>query len=217
MTNESLAHERGVSIVPSLGQVVTTWLPVAGALGSCWLSFSSDMAVPIERPWLLGLGALAATLPFRLPAVETLQRVVVFYLMSIPLSELSTRYLAVSIFPARPVSVCNSALVLCLWGIGYGVDRLAAQEADPARKRPVLVLPYVLAMMVIVAHMLGLWGLLARFYGYGFERDLNILGQVSLYFLLLLFSWRVLGLARARQVLAVGLGLGYLLSATAGG
>jgi hypothetical protein len=214
MMEATVAHRRRIPDIASLGQLAAIGLPVLGALVACWLSFSSNMPVPIERPWLLGLGALAAMLPFTSPRAEVLQGISVFYLMSIPVSELSTRYFTISI-AARPVGICYSVLILCLCGIGYAAGRLIPQQTDVNQKWPMLVPAYALALAVIAVHMLGLSALLTQVYGYGFERDLNTLGQVSLYLLLLLLCRRSLGCAWARRILVLGLGLGYLALAFA--
>jgi hypothetical protein len=214
MMDATVAHSRRIRDMASLGRLAATGLPVLGVVAACWLSFSSNMPVPIERPWLLALGALAAMLPFTSPRAQVLQGILVFYLMSIPMSELSTRYFTVTI-AARPVGICYSFLVLCLCGIGYVAGRLVSQPADLNRKWPTLVPVYALALAVIAAHMLGLSALLTHVYGYGFERDPSTLGQVSLYLLLLLLGWQSLCRARTRRILALGLALSYLALALA--
>ena len=207
--NATIAHSRNTPDMASLGRLAATALPVLGILAACWLSFSSDMPVTIERPWLLALGALAAMLPLTSPQAELLQSMLVFYLMSIPVSELCTRYFTTSV-AARPIGICYSVVVLCLCGLGYVAGRLVPWPEDLNRQWPTLVPAYALALVVVAAHMLGLSALLIRIYGYGFERDVNTLGQISLYLLLLLFCWGSLGRAWTRRIMAMGLGLAYL-------
>ncbi len=56
---------------------------------------------------------------------------------------------------------------------------------------------------IVIAHMAVLGLLLYRFYGYGYEQDLRVLGSLALYYLVFLGAWRPLRRPWVRR--AIGL------------
>jgi Ca2+/Na+ antiporter len=69
---------------------------------------------------------------------------------------------------------------------------------------------WYIAFAMIAGHMMVLALLLKGFYGYGYERDVPVLGNLSLYLLLFLLIWRRLDSTAFRRLAGVALLIFYI-------
>ena len=184
-------------------------LPVIAVILACCISFFSQMPIPIEKPAILVLGSLFILVPLRSEATTTLQKIMGFYLISVPVNELSSQYFSVS-FLSVGFSISYSTIVLLLCTTGYFLGRVNSTNALRDVGRANIIHGWVLALAVIVVHMVLLSLILNKFYGYGYERDLSVLGNLALYFLLFIVMWEKLDLLRFRQGVGLILAIFYL-------
>ena len=182
-------------------------LPVMAVILACCISFFSKMPIPIKKPAILMLGALIILVPFGPEVTTTLQRIVGFYLVSVPINELSPQYFSI---PATDARVSYSAIILLLCTIGFCLGRIDSGNAPQEAARANIIHGWVLALAIIVAHMMVLSLLLNKFYGYGYERNLSVLGNLALYLLLFVFLWKRLGELRFRQCVGLIMAIFYL-------
>jgi len=171
-------------------------LPLLAVVVACCITFSCTLPVSIGRPGILVFGALFVVAPFRSEFVNTLQKVAAFYLVAVPVNELACRYFHVSVL-AVDVNVSYGAMVLALCAAGCLLGRAGGVRG--AEVRADIWLAWTVSLVVIIAHMLLLAAILGRFYGYGYERDLNVAGSLCLYVLLFLTLWKKLDAPRFRQ------------------
>lgn len=190
-------------------------LPLIAIILSCALSFFLKTTIPVERPGVLLLGAFLILLPFKSEALNMLQKVATFYLVSIPVNELSSQYYTLA-FPSVDVDVSYSSAILLFCTIGYLAARRTSKRSSLAAEIPMVPCAWILALVVIVAHMILLSVALDIFYGYGYEYNLRVLGNLSLYFLLFIVLWRPLGLLYFRRRVALFLVLFYVAVAVVG-
>jgi hypothetical protein len=175
---------------------------------ACGLNFLLKTPIPVKRPGVLLLGALFILLPFRAEPPNILQKIVAFYLISIPVNELASQYYTLA-FPSIDVDVSYSSVILLLCTIGYVVAGRKSSRL-PNAEIPSPLNSWILALVVIIVHMVLLGLALEMFYGYGYEHDLNVLGNLALYFLLFIVLWRPLGLLYFRRRASLILALFYL-------
>ncbi len=177
-------------------------LPITAVVTACWLC-SSEMPISITNPAVLVLASLFVLAPFKsLTSTKVLQKIIAFYLVSVVVSELSSQYFKIPFLPFDMSTSC-STIVLSLLAAGYFFGRANLHQRAESIAGTGILHGWVLALVVIVVHMVLLGLMLRRFYGYGYERDLAVLGNLCLYFLLFVFLWNRLGACRFRQ--AVGL------------
>jgi len=184
-------------------------LPLIAVILACCVSFFSQMPIPIEKPVILMLGSLFILAPFRSEAPATLQRIIGFYLSSVAVNQLSSRYFSFS-FLSADISVSFSTVVLSLCAIGYFLGRLNSSNTPRVLGMANIFYGWVLALAIIVIHIVLLSLILNKFYGYGYERNLSVLGNLCLYFLLFIFLWERLNSFLFRQGIGLILMVFYL-------
>jgi hypothetical protein len=164
------------------------------------------MRIPVENAVILLAASLFMLAPLGSERLKMLQKITGFYLVSVCLNELASRHFRAFFLPAG-MSVSYTAVVLLLCAIGCLVDRIYS----PGRLRDLesrnILYGWLLVLAIAVVHILVLAPLLNKFYGYGYERDLSVLGNVCLYFLLFIFLWAKLGEIRFRQITGLVLAL----------
>ena len=174
-------------------------------IAACWVCFFSKMPIVIENPAILVFASLFTLLPFKKrPSIRQLQKMVVFYLICVPINELSLQYFQ---FSRIGVSASYSIVVLSLCAIGYLFETAKLNNVTPEVEKTNILYGWGLAFAVIVVNMAPVALMLNKFYGYGYDRDLSVLGNMSLYFLLFIFLWGRLENIRFRQTLSLILAL----------
>jgi hypothetical protein len=183
---------------------------LAGIIAACLLCIFSEPPIPVERPAVLLLAALLILAPFKSNAPVLLQKIAAFYLFAVVVNESAWQYFRIPLASDR-VSVSYTTIVVLLCAAGYLLEKLNSGKVSGERQSEILW-GWALALGIIIVHIAVLAVLLNRFYGYGYERDLNVLGALCLYVLLFLFVWGKLANPRFRQ--AVGLILALFYCAT---
>lgn len=184
-------------------------LSVLAVIVACYISFFSEMPIAIEKPAILVLASFLILVPFKSETPNTVQKIMVFYLVSVPVNELSARYFQIS-FLAANISVSYTTVVLLLCTIGYLAGRANSANTPRGVGRANILYGWVLALAVIIVHMVLLSLILSKFYGYGYERNLSVLGNLCLYFLLFIVLWEKLDRLRFRQGVGLILAFFYL-------
>jgi hypothetical protein len=167
------------------------------------------MPVPITNPTVLILALLFVLIPSKsVASISTLQKIIVVYLVGVVVNELSSQYFEVPFYHLN-VSISCSTIVLSLLAAGYFVGKTNLRQTTESVKRTGIMQGWVLAMVIIAVHMVLLGLMLRRFYGYGYERNLAVLGKLCLYLLLFVLLWKRLDVCRFRQTVGLILTLFY--------
>jgi hypothetical protein len=193
----------------ALTNVLGYSFPLAGVVVACAICFLSGTPVPIERPLILLLASLFILVPSKSQVTNTLRKITAFYLLAVPINELASQNFHVPLVSG--VTVSYSAVVLLLCAAGFLLGRINSQKDRLGRGRKELLPGWVLAMGVMVVHMALLAVLLSRFYGYGYEHNLSVSGNLCLYLLLFIFIWEKLANLRFSQALGLILAAFYCL------
>jgi len=201
MTHEMTVHRPGRIGANAPANIVRFALPVVAVAAACGIAAAGDLPLPIQRPWVLVVASILIAIPSRRPHVRLLQQIVALYLICVCINEAHLRYLWFSV-GVLSVSLAYSAIPLLVFAAGYVANRRAARAADGAL-RSGLMSGWLVAAGVVLAHMAVLAVLLHRFYGYGYEHDLAVLGNLALYVLVFLTAWPQLSDTRRRLAIAL--------------
>jgi len=180
---------------------------LAGIITACLLCLFSKASVPVERPALFVLTAFLILAPFKSHAAVLLQRIAAFYLFAVAVNQSASQYFHIPMLSSR-VGISYTAVVVLLCAAGYLLGKLNFGRRSNEAGRSDILWGWALAIGIIIVHIAVLAALLHRFYGFGYERDLSVLGALCLYVLLFIFMWDKLGILRFRQ--ATGLVLAVL-------
>lgn len=179
-------------------------LPVLSAAIACALTFLPRWSFTIEKPLFLLASSLIVIIPFRTENIITLQKIITFYLFSIIVNQIAAQYFSLSIFSFN-INVSYSAIILFLCAIGFILGKVSstASAISQADKSPSIISGWILALAIIIIHMIFLGLILKIAYGFGYEHDISVLGNLCLYFLLFLTLWQKLNELRFRQLLGL--------------
>ena len=209
MTEQIATESVNRQTTDALTNVLGYSFSLAGVIVACGICFFSGTPIAIERPLILLLASLFILVPFKSHVTNTLQKITAFYLLAVPINELASQN-----FPApllSGVTVSYSAIVLLLCAAGFLLGRMNSQKNRFGRDKKELLPGWALAMGIIVVHMALLAVLLGKFYGYGYEHNLSVLGNLCLCLLLFILIWEKLANLRFSQTLGLMLAAFYCL------
>lgn len=167
--------------------------------------------VEIERPIVLLCGAVFILVNFRRStSVSQLQKVVLLYLVSISFNLANLQFVKMD-FGDIKLSFSSTLLPLAFLGVGYLINRISNAKRDNSKNSVFFPRSILASFVLILIHMLVLFLLLKRFYGYGYEHDVAVLGSLALYVLVSVFCWTIFDNIRFRQILALIFVVFYLL------
>ena len=214
MTHETVVARCESTRADSPVAVVAACLPVLAIAAACATMFMKGLPIAIERPSVLIAASILILLPSRRERVQILQSVTALYLVCVLINEVHLRYLAIPGLSSG-IRISCSVVPLALFAAGCLVDRWTTHAGDGRFLPSSLCGAWLLAGGIVIAHMAVLGLLLHRFYGYGYEQDLWVLGTLALYYLVFLGAWRPLGRPWVRR--AAGLVLLIFYAAVAAG
>jgi len=178
-------------------RVCRTALPLLGISLACAMCLLTRKEIAITHPSLLVFASLILILPIRFPPGSTVRTIMALFLSFVPIDQIAGTPHTVSIFGTNLlVSLSLPVLILCAAGRCFGTS-----QTDNTRDTP---LPYIATVLIglILTHLGVLYVLLTRFYNYGHERDIPIIGHSILFMLLFLCLRDVLASTPFRRILA---------------
>jgi len=177
-------------------------LPILAVFLACYMSFRSEIPIPIKKPVVLIIASFFILIPLKSKPLRILQKIVAFYLVCVPVNELALQHFQANFF-LFDINISYSAIVLSLCVLGYLLGK--ANSTNVLRDTEVIniVQGWILALVIVIVHMVLLSLILKRFYGYGYERNLNVLGNLCLYFLLFTVLREKLSSTYFRQVIVL--------------
>lgn len=158
-------------------------------------------------------GALFAVVPVCNSTIDVLQKVVTVYVVCFFVKQANLEYIATTLAD-KTVNVSWGVPIIFLCFIGNLGHRLSSGTHIGQRDSfGNVVVVWLLAISVVVAHMLLLWSMFLHHYGYGYERDWHVMGQIGLIFLVSVLLWRVLPERWFRIYVGIALIACFLVSA----
>ncbi len=175
------------------------------------LAFFSKMPIPITLPVIPLLAAIFVMLPFKSPTPRMLQKLTAFYLVAALLNQSASQNFQIQL-GGIDLNVFFSAPILTLCSAGFLLGTMTSTPPPRNSHASSLNRAWLSALLLILAHMMLLGILLKKFYGYGYEQNLNVLGNASLYFLLFIVLFRPLDNLRFRQITGLVLAISSLVT-----
>jgi putative peptidoglycan lipid II flippase len=183
-------------------RVAAYWLAVGGVVAACVVCLRSENAISIQTPWILVAAAAFVLVPLaRKTAVDIVQKLVAFYLVAVLVNETAPHYFRVSL-PDGSANVSYSVAVMIPLALGAVLSRERLLSFAERTDKMVL-LCWGAVGAIIVGHMVVCRAMLEKFYGYGYEHDWGVLGNLCLYFLLFLLLWKRFDSRAFRRVVGV--------------
>jgi len=181
-------------------------IAVGVAILACVMCWCLERSISIEMPGILALGAVFLLIPLRSDGLASLQRIVCFYLLCIPINQLALQnmYIAGELHMSYSVPIA----MLVVFGLFFSTPKLDVQQS--------VKMSWIIAVAIIAVHLLVLLWMLKEFYGYGYGHDLEVLGHISLYLIVFFMLWPQLGYLRCRQALGLVLVVFYIGMTIAG-
>lgn len=206
---QAVAHSEKRLGLRWVAGTLSFFFPVLAMVAACCISLLGERTVPIEKPPILVFAAVLMLIPFRSESAGTLLRIVGLYMVGVVVNESSAvSFQIVYLLPG--VSISWSTIILLLCAIGYLCGRMGSIEAEPKVDRTGLSHGWVVVLAVMILHMILLSAMLGRFYGYGYDRNLTVLGNLCLYFLLFITLCEKLGQVAFRQIMGFVFAVFYL-------
>jgi hypothetical protein len=188
----------------SLRDMAGLCLATGSIIAASAFCLHSQPAASIQTPEILAIFSVLVLLPVRQRTqVDTVRKITLFYLLAVLLNMMTSQYFAVSL-PGGTANVSYTVIVMIPLAVAAVLSKQKLPSFPKLTDREILSCWYA-AFAVIVGHMIVLALLLRKFYGYGYERNLETLGNISLYFLLFMLVWRRLDSAAFRCVVGVTL------------
>jgi hypothetical protein len=131
-----------------------------------------------------------------------IQKIVCLQLLFVIINQISNQYWQ-SPFIFQQIRISYSAIVLSFLAIAFVIEKMNSQVRLIDLKDKELFTSFLTAAGLIGLHILVLFYMLKKFYGYGYEHDLIVLGNLFLYLFLFLFIWQKLKQFRFRQLTAI--------------
>jgi len=213
MNEQIEAHRQKRALKVTLVTAVGFCLSLSAVIAACLLCLVTKFRIPIERPILLVVASVFVLLPCRRQAANTLQKVTVFYLVGVPVNELAQQSFQIPFLPGNiSVSYCTVVLLLCAAGYLLGAKGLTNKPQAAGGTN--ILTGWLLAFVIIIIHIFFLSLILHKFYGYGYERNMSVIGNLCLYFLLFIFLWKMFDRQRFRQIIGLILAVFYFVTLT---
>ena len=185
-------------------------LCAGAAIGLTAVVYLTETTARIHYPVILFCAGLFIGLLTKWDSVVLLQKAACFYLIGTFVNLAGFEPMVMNLFNEE-VTTSYSVIVVFLWAFAFLFGRfdIVTFTRSNLKKFCIVILPPV---GIITGHILVLYPLLARFYGYGFEHNLGTLKNISLFVLLFILSWGMLDNLVMRRVIMVIVIITLLLS-----
>ena len=173
---------------------LATALPhVFAALGTAWaavLYATGENTIPVRFPAFLAMASMLLWPRFAGWTPQVLQTVVGVYLCVLPLGGIMTQSLTATL-AGHTWYISWGVLVAAVTAAGHGVQwafqRGGKRGGTPG---PLAIGNWVAVLAILGVHMVFVAALLEHYYGYGYEQDVQVCGQLCL---LALACWALAG------------------------
>lgn len=139
----------------------------------------------IDQPAILLIGAGFVLINSTNHQIRTIQKFILLYIALMFFNQLANSHILVNSF------AINSALIALIpLALSYCLMQVSPHAGLTSNKD--VLRSWLTGFAVIIVHMLVLWLLFNRFYGFGYENNFAVLANLCLYFLGFVFLWNQL-------------------------
>ena len=178
-------------------------LPCLGVASACTLSLINGRSIPIVAPAILLLASMTLWLRPANGRFAMIQGVMSIYLCSVPVNEIM-RYHSSMRFFTHDLRISYALIVLAPFVLGHIIGLLFVNRGQGKdRKKSNNKLVWIAAITIIGIHMILQTGILHMCYGYGYERNIAVLGWISLFYLIYKTLSRILEATSWRRMICI--------------
>jgi len=175
------------------------------------LNFSRS-SVEIKRPAILLAGSILALFNFeKSHRISVITKIILLYIIEMFFSQMSGR-----VFHIRSFSIHLSLIAMVPLAASFVFSKFRKSKLSSLETNDLLK-SWAAVFAVIVLHMLLLFLLLKKIYGYGYDHNFGVFANMCLYFLVFVFSWQQLENICLRRITAIILTAFFVISMVMGG
>jgi hypothetical protein len=167
-----------------------------------------DPAIEIKRPWILLAVSLAALLPWKNKSFSVLGKLLAVYFVCMLISQLTINKLVLG---GQGVRLLLPKTVIPLFFYAAAFIQSASTGSIHAlfKRNRLWYGLWGIMMIVLTAHMMIGWVFLKTVYGFGYEQNISVFGNIVLYLMCFVFTWDLFDQGWVRR-LSFGWMAGYL-------
>lgn len=155
-------------------------------------------SVEIKRPAILLAASILALFNFeKSREISVIAKIILLYIIEMFFNQLSGR-----VFHIRSFSIHLSLIAMIPLAGSFVFSKFQKSKLSSLETNDLLK-SWAVVFAVIVLHMLFLFLLLKKIYGYGYDHNFGVLANMCLYFLVFVFSWEQLKSICLRRIAAI--------------
>lgn len=155
-------------------------------------------SIEMKRPVVLLAASVFALFNLKKSSrFSVIAKVVLLYIIEIFFNQLSGR-----VVHLRSYSIHLPLIALIVLAGSFVFSKFQKSKLSPIETNDLLK-SWAVVFAVIVLHMLLLFLLLKKIYGYGYDHNFGVLANMCLYFLVFVFSWEQLKSIHLRRIAAI--------------
>jgi len=143
-------------------------------------------SIEIKRPVILLACSLFTLFNFSDSRLAVISKIILLYIIEVFFNQISEK-----VFPIGTFSIHLSLIVLAPLAISFLFYKFQKTNTTFTEMTDFLR-SWVTVFVVIILHMLFLFLLLKKIYGYGYDCNFAVVANICLYFLVFIFSWQQL-------------------------
>ena len=161
------------------------------------LNFSHS-SVEIKRPVVLLAASVFSLFNFeKSREISVIAKIILLYIIEMFFNQLSWRFAHIQSF-----SISLSLIAMVPLAASFIFSKFQKSKLSPIETNDLLK-SWAVVFAVIVLHMLFLFLLLKKIYGYRYDHNFGVLANMCLYFLVFVFSWEQLKSICLRRITAM--------------
>jgi len=173
---------------------------VVGCILICIFASQSDVSLIHRQVAVLIVVAGVCLVPINADNFVILQKILMFYLIGHQIScandDFTFKYLDNIIYIANSLPVMLFLIISWLFSRRAVFGNGNNEEMNPTKI-------WVWSLSIIIAHMVAAKYIVTAFYGFGNDKNLLVLGNITLYIFLFMIIWNQLDMKLLRQIIAV--------------
>ena len=166
----------------------------------------SCSSVEIKRPVILLAASVFSLFNFeKSNRFSVIAKIILLYIIEMFFNQISGTVFHIQSFSISLPLIAMVPLAISFVFFKFKNSKLSSLETNDLLKS------WAIVFAVIFLHMLLLFLILKKIYGYGYDHNFGVLANMCLYFLVFVFSWEQLGNIYLRRIVAIVLTVFFII------
>ena len=157
----------------------------------------TEPAIEIKRPWILLAVSLAALLPWKSKSFSVLGKLLAVYFVCMLISQLTIHKLVLGGQGVR-LLLPKTVIPLFFYAAAFILSVTTGSIHVLIKRNRLWYGLWGIMIIVLTVHMMIGWVFLKTVYGFGYEQNISVLGNIVLYLMCFVFTWDLFGLGWVR-------------------